>query len=87
MKPGETLALDASRSSDPDNHALTFEWLIDLPSSENHGCKIEADGTAKARLIVPAGTAPVELPVLLIVRDNGDPVLEGYARVQATVAP
>ena len=87
VKPGETLALDASRSSDPDNHSLTFEWLIDLPSSENHGCKIESDGTAKARLIIPAGTAAMDLPVLLIVRDNGDPVLEGYARVQVTVAP
>ncbi len=85
-KPGETIELDGSRSQDPDEHALTYEWLIDLPPDETHGCTFTPAGEGKAKLTIPADARAGTLPVLLIVRDNGEPALEGYARVAVTVA-
>ena len=85
VKPGESLQLDASTSSDPDLDRLRYEWLIDLPAAELAGCQIEGADTAKARLVVPAGVVARELPLLLIVRDEGEPALEGYARIEVAI--
>jgi hypothetical protein len=85
IKPGESVELDASASSDPDANNLTFEWLIDLPVAEAQGWKIEGADSARARLTIPAETQATELPILLIVRDNGEPALEAYARAEIAI--
>lgn len=87
VKPGESIDLDASGSLDADENALTFEWQIDLPPGETHGCTFAPADQARTRLTVAADARPREVPVLLIVRDNGSPSLEGYARVKITVGP
>ena len=84
VKAGATLSLDAA-ASDPDLDRLGYEWLIDLPAADLAGCQIEDAGSARARLTVPAGAAPRELPLLLIVRDGGQPALEGYARIEVAI--
>ncbi len=85
LKPGETLAIDATDSRDPDGHALFFRWSIDSSEALAAGCKIEAPDAARARLIIPASITQGEVPVLLIVRDDGEPVLESYARVRCMI--
>lgn len=85
VKPGETLELDATSSSDPDEHALTCEWLIDLPPGESHGATFSTPTAARTQLTIPASAKSGPVPVLLIVRDNGEPALEGYARLQVNV--
>lgn len=86
-KPGDTLELDATGSRDPDENKLTYDWLIDLPPDEAHGCTFTESGEGKVKLAIPADSRPgATLPVLLIVRDNGEPALEGYARIDVTIA-
>jgi hypothetical protein len=85
-KPGDTLELDATGSRDPDDHTLTYEWLIDLPPDEAHGGTFAAADQGRTTLTIPADAKAGALPVLLIVRDNGEPALEGYARLQVNVA-
>ncbi len=80
-KPGETLELDGAASQDPDEHQLTYEWRIDLPPGEEYGCTFASTDRATTTLSIPATARPGSLPILLIVRDNGTPALEGYSRV------
>jgi hypothetical protein len=86
-KPGEALDLDATVSRDPDEHTLTYEWLIDLPPGAPHGATFTAADQGRTQLTLPADAKAGALPVLLIVRDNGTPALEGYARLTVNVAP
>lgn len=85
-KPGDTLELDTTGSRDPDENPLTYEWLIDLPPTEEHGCTFTPADAARTRLTIPADTKARSLPVLLIVRDQGQPALEGYARLEVNIA-
>jgi hypothetical protein len=85
-KPGGTLELDGSGSRDPDENKLTYEWLIDLPPGRDHGATFAPADGGKATLTIPADASAGVLPILLIVRDNGEPALEGYARITVNIA-
>jgi hypothetical protein len=96
-KPGDRIDLSAMGSSDPDGHALSYDWLCYLEpgtftmSSSRTGTplKIEAFDQAKAWFVVP--TRGVwkygSLHVILAVTDHGTPRLTRYRRVVVTIVP
>jgi hypothetical protein len=90
-KPGDRVDLSAAGSSDPDGHALSYEWFCYLEpgtltvSNSRTGAplKIEAFDQAKAWFVVP--TRGVwkygSLHIILAVTDHGTPRLTRYRRV------
>jgi hypothetical protein len=89
VRPGDTIPLDASASTDPDKNRLTFSWSVypqrasssrldPLPVIENAAGPV-------ARFIAPRVAAPQTFPILVTVQDDGDPPLTRYGRVFVTV--
>ena len=85
IKSGETVRLDASRSTDPDGNKLTFRWW-----------QYHEAGTSETKVIIanpdsptPSFVAPNEpgkqLHLILEVTDDGMPSLVGYQRVIVTI--
>lgn len=97
VKPGDRVELSAEGSSDPDGHALSFEWFAYLEpgtftmSNSRTGAplKIENFDQVKAWFVVPArGVWKYgSLHIILAVTDHGTPRLTRYRRVIVTVVP
>ncbi len=88
IRSGETLRLDAD-ASDPDGHALAFEWFIYPEAGGYGGPPIVLDGVHEPSCVL---TAPQvlerrEVHVILTVADNGTPPLHAYRRVIVAVLP
>lgn len=80
--PGQTVELDARESSDPDGDRLSFRWSIEPADTELRGAvRIEDAEGPRARLVVMRPLSARTVPVLLTVRDDGEPGLARYARV------
>ncbi len=82
--PGETLALSAAGSRDPDGDGLSYRWFY-YPEAGGAGGRpetLQIDGalTADAKVMIPAG-AWSELHLILEIRDKGKPSLFSYRRV------
>jgi hypothetical protein len=94
-RAGQRVELSAEGSSDPDGHALSYEWFhygeagtLALASGRTATPqKIEGADTARAWLIAPAASRPETVHVVLAVTDGGDPPLTRYRRVILTVYP
>jgi hypothetical protein len=89
VKPGERVGLDASASTDPDGHKLTYEWIVYPEASGFTGevPAIEGAHAAQASLAAPASDKPASLHVILIATDSGTPPLTRYARVVLEIQP
>jgi len=79
-KAGETICLDASKSKDPDGHALQFLWW---QQPEIGTSKLMIDNTGKnlIHVRIPADAAGQSLHLICEVSDNGPFNLKSYQRV------
>jgi hypothetical protein len=86
-KPGETVRLDATASTDPDGNKLAFRWWQYREAGTAEAkVAIENADTKVAALVVPEEPGKV-LHVILEVTDDGAPSLTHYQRVEITVTP
>jgi hypothetical protein len=87
-KQGESVVLDGSPTSDPDDDALRFRWWhYREPGSFKGVVSIENADQPIASLIAPKVNRPETLHLILEVSDNGTPALWRYQRVILTVNP
>ncbi len=87
-RPGTAVPLDASPSSDPDGHALSFDWQV-YPEAGTYPrpVTIAEPQRPKVQLRIPDDAAGQTLHVILTVRDSGDPPLAAYRRVILRAEP
>jgi hypothetical protein len=89
-KPGETVALDAAGTRDPDGDALDYRWwqyreVGGIPGQP--AVEIADAANPRASFVAPAVKKPVELHMILEVRDQGAPPITRYRRVIVEVSP
>ncbi|MFO0888128.1 MAG: DUF1593 domain-containing protein [Isosphaeraceae bacterium] len=88
VKPGETIALDASPTTDPDGDRLSFEWTVEQSAQEAAKLvEFRGEGTPTPRVRVGPVAAGATIPVLLTVTDGGTPSLTRYGRITLRVGP
>ena len=94
-KSGDRINLSAEGSSDPDGHALAYEWFYYgepgtlLLSSGRTGAplKIEDATSVNAWCTAPKVSKPETMHIILAVTDRGEPALTRYQRVVVTIQP
>lgn len=81
-KAGQTVALDATRSYDPDGDALGYKWWVMPESGSYPGDVAVADASKpQASLTLPADAAGHTIHVICEITDNGEHTLTAYRRV------
>jgi len=81
-KPGKSITLDATKSSDPDRNVLTFKWFrYDEADTYDGSFKLIDPTNPFQKLIVPSDLNDKNIHLVLEVRDNGTPELVVYRRV------
>jgi hypothetical protein len=80
-RPGKTIMLDASQSSDPDGDNLSFKWWIQRDAGNcPDGIVIDSHGS-QAAISIPDTTRHAEIHVICEVEDDGTPSLNAYRRI------
>ena len=95
VRSGDRVSLSAQGSTDPDGHALAFDWFYyGEPGSlaiqnGRTGAPLRIDGaqTADASFLAPRVARPETMHVIVAVTDRGAPPLTRYRRVIVTVRP
>ena len=87
---GDTVLLNASPSSDPDNNTLSYEWIYyrEVGTYESKSAiKINNAKNVLASFVAPKVNKPETIHIILALTDNGMPALTRYQRVIVTVMP
>lgn len=88
VKQGETVILDGSKSSDPDNNNLNYKWIYYGEVGSYAGrIKIENSDDAVATFVAPNVDQAKTIHVILQLTDSGEPALTRYQRVIVKVLP
>jgi hypothetical protein len=95
-KPGATVMLDATGSSDPDGNAVAMKWWTYEEAStlrDDKGrrfpadVKLTSDSGATTSLTLPSAKKSATVHVILQLTDNGTPALTAYRRAIITIQP
>ena len=80
VEPGDTLALDASASTDPDGDTLNFHWW-QQPEIGSAMVSIEGDEKSVATIHIPADAAGGSIHLICEIHDEGPFHLVAYRRI------
>ncbi|WCJ59767.1 DUF1593 domain-containing protein [Fontisphaera persica] len=95
-KPGETVALSAEGTRDPDGHAVEVRWWIYPEASTLRDARgrqfppevaLSHTQGLSTRLTVPAVKPPATIHIILEVQDRGTPSLWAYRRAVVNIQP
>jgi len=86
---GETIELDATPSTDPDNDKLRFAWrhYSEPGTYRGEALTLDTGREGKASFVAPRVEKSQTLHIILILTDAGEPPLTRYARSVITVQP
>ncbi len=93
--PGETVALDATGTADPDGDAMDYDWswYREVTGYYSPDLELVAGKDGRASVRVPPWSQPHDIPlpsayhmhILLSVTDGGEPALTRYRRAVVSV--
>jgi hypothetical protein len=85
-KPNQTISLDASGSTDPDNDKLSYKWWV-YKETGSYGKAVSVNNSdnQKASVTIPSDASGTTIQVLIEVTDDGDPQLKGWRRAMIAV--
>ncbi|MHC4625498.1 MAG: DUF1593 domain-containing protein [Planctomycetota bacterium] len=87
-KAGETVRPSAAGTYDPDGDEIHYNWFVYREAGNHSGAiKISGSDTREASFVAPAAGRPVEIHLILELKDDGEPNLYSYRRVIVTVSP
>ena len=87
-KSGKSITIDSSKSTDPDNDKLSYNWYFyPGPSSVKHIPEIKKPDESKISFILPEVDKEGDLHLILEVKDSGEPALKKYKRIVISVKP
>jgi hypothetical protein len=86
-RPGDRVRLSADGSSDPDGDRMTYRWFHYVEVGGAEPLDLGAAEVEDLSFRVPKVTGPVDLHIVLEIKDNGTPPLYSYRRAIVSVVP
>jgi hypothetical protein len=84
--PGQTISLDATGSTDPDGHNLSYKWwTYEYGGSYGEVVSVNNPNSHLASITIPSDAGGKTIQIIIEVTDDGDPPLKGYRRAMINV--